>query len=205
MQSEIKPTLTIRGVQIFKGIVDVPAQHRMVADLRDVISNAPMRSPITPSGKQMSVRMSAAGRYGWYTDRSGYRYIDRQPDNNPWPDIPEGIAKLWASLVSSKRGADCCLINYYDQNAKMGLHQDKDETDFNWPVLSISLGDDALFRVGNVTHGGKTESVWLNSGDVVLIGGDARLAYHGIDRIKFGSSRLLNKAGRINLTLRVVD
>ena len=87
----------------------------------------------------------------------------------------------------------------------MGLHQDKDEVDFNWPVLSISLGDDALFRVGNVTRGGKTESLWLNSGDVVLIGGDARLAYHGIDRIKFGSSNLLNKAGRINLTLRVVD
>lgn len=205
MQSEIKPTLTIRGVQIYKSLIDVPAQHRMVADLRDVISNAPMRSPITPSGKQMSVRMSAAGRYGWYTDRSGYRYIDRQPDNRPWPAIPDGIATLWSDLVSSEREADCCLINYYDQNAKMGLHQDKDEVDFNWPVLSISLGDDALFRVGNVTRGGKTESLWLNSGDVVLIGGDARLAYHGIDRIKFGSSNLLNKAGRINLTLRVVD
>ena len=205
MQSDIKPTLTIRGVQIFKGLIDVKNQHQMVDDLRDVISKAPMRSPITPNGHKMSVRMSAAGRYGWCSDQFGYQYVDRQGDGQPWPDIPNIIAGLWAQLVSAQRSADCCSINYYDQSAKMGLHQDKDESDFNWPVLSISLGDDALFRVGNVTRGGKTESVWLNSGDVVLIGGDARLAYHGIDRIKFGSSTLLKKAGRINLTLRVVD
>ncbi len=85
----------------------------------------------------------------------------------------------------------------------MGLHQDKDEADFSWPVLSVSLGDDALFRIGNTTRGGKTESIWLNSGDVVIMGGPARLAYHGIDRIRFSSSRLLPKGGRINLTLRV--
>jgi alkylated DNA repair protein (DNA oxidative demethylase) len=108
-------------------------------------------------------------------------------------------------LVSAERAAECCLINFYDQSAKMGLHQDKDEADFNWPVLSISLGDDALFRVGNVARGGKTESIWLNSGDIVVMGGPARLVYHGVDRIKFGSSTLLGKAGRINLTLRVVD
>ena len=87
----------------------------------------------------------------------------------------------------------------------MGLHQDKDEGDFSWPVVSVSLGDDALFRIGNVTRGGSTESVWLTSGDVVVMGGDARLAYHGVDRIRFQSSTLLPKGGRINLTLRAVD
>ena len=205
MQSEIKPTLTIRGVQVFKGLIDVDAQYQMVDDLRDVILNAPMRSPVTPSGHKMSVRMSAAGRYGWYSDRSGYQYVDRQATGAAWPEIPESIAVLWRQLVSAERAAECCLINFYDQSAKMGLHQDKDEADFNWPVLSISLGDDALFRVGNVARGGKTESIWLNSGDIVVMGGPARLVYHGVDRIKFGSSTLLGKAGRINLTLRVVD
>jgi alkylated DNA repair protein (DNA oxidative demethylase) len=87
----------------------------------------------------------------------------------------------------------------------MGLHQDRDEGDFSHPVLSISLGDDALFRIGGIERGGPTESVWLESGDVLLLAGTARLAYHGVDRIRAGSSGLLSGAGRINLTLRVVD
>ena len=85
----------------------------------------------------------------------------------------------------------------------MGMHQDRDEADFRWPVVSVSLGDEGLFRIGNDTRGGKTESLWLQSGDVVVMGGAARLTYHGVDRIRFGSSRLLPKGGRINLTLRV--
>ena len=113
------------------------------------------------------------------------------------------ILGIWHDLVSAEREPDCCLVNYYGEGAKMGLHQDKDEADFSWPVLSVSLGDDALFRIGNTTRGGKTESIWLSSGDVVVMGGPARLAYHGVDRIRFGSSRLLPKGGRINLTLRV--
>ena len=87
----------------------------------------------------------------------------------------------------------------------MGLHQDRDEADFAWPVLSVSLGDDGLFRMGNEIRGGKTDSVWLASGDVVVMGGEARLKYHGIDRIRPNSSTLLEKGGRLNLTLRVVD
>ena len=83
------------------------------------------------------------------------------------------------------------------------MHQDKDEADFQWPVVSISLGDDALFRIGQQSRGGKTDSVWLASGDVVVMGGDARLTYHGVDRIRFGSSALLPNNGRLNLTLRV--
>ncbi|MCR9113046.1 MAG: alpha-ketoglutarate-dependent dioxygenase AlkB, partial [Rhodobacteraceae bacterium] len=108
-------------------------------------------------------------------------------------------------LVSDARAPDCCLINYYGEAARMGLHQDRDEADFSWPVLSVSLGDDGLFRIGNQTRGGKTESIWLQSGDVVVMGGDARLTYHGIDRIKPGTSTLLDNPGRINLTCRVVD
>ena len=177
----------------------------MVADLRRVVAAAPLFSPTTRFGKAMSVRMTSAGRYGWFSDARGYRYIEAHPDGAPWPPIPASILGVWRALVGDARDPDCCLINYYRETAKMGLHQDRDEADFSWPVLSVSLGDDALFRMGGVERGGKTRSVWLRSGDVMVMGGDARLAHHGIDRIKFGTSTLLDQGGRINLTLRVVD
>lgn len=200
-----KPNLTLRGIKIYQGLIDSVDQAELAAALRDVAQKAPLFSPDTPYGKAMSVAMTSAGRYGWYSDRSGYRYVRRHPNGMPWPSIPERILELWAMLVSDTRAPDCCLINYYGEGARMGLHQDRDEADFNWPVLSISLGDEGLFRVGNATRGGKTDSIWLRSGDVVLMGGKARLIYHGVDRIRFGSSTLLAKGGRINITCRVVD
>ncbi len=121
-----------------------------------------------------------------------------------WPAIPAPVLRIWDQVTGLERRPDCCLINYYGEGARMGLHQDKDAADFSYPVVSVSLGDDGLFRIGNPTRGGKTESVWLNSGDVVVMGGPARLAYHGVDRIRFKSSRLLPRGGRLNLTLRVV-
>ncbi|TMV67704.1 alpha-ketoglutarate-dependent dioxygenase AlkB, partial [Thioclava sp. BHET1] len=108
--------------------------------MREVIRAAPLFAPLTPWGKPMSVRMSAAGRYGWYTDRKGYRYVAQHPDGQPWPPIPERILSIWRELVSAERMPDCCLVNFYSDSAKMGLHQDRDEADFSWPVLSISLG-----------------------------------------------------------------
>ncbi len=200
-----EPTLNLRGFQVYQGYLDRTAQRDMVQDLRDVVAAAPLFQPKTPAGRPLSVRMTSAGRYGWYSDRKGYRYEPRHPSGVNWPPIPQAILQIWSDLVSGERPPDCCLLNYYGEGTKMGLHQDKDEADFSWPVLSVSLGDEALFRVGNVTRGGKTESIWLRSGDVVVMGGDARLAYHGVDRIRYGSSDLLRQKGRINLTLRVVD
>lgn len=153
----------------------------------------------------MSVKMTSAGRLGWISDRRGYRYEARHPDGMAWPPIPDSILALWREVTALDRQPDCCLINYYGEDARMGLHQDNDEGDFDWPVVSVSLGDDGLFRIGGTERGGSTESVWLQSGDVVVMGGAARLAYHGVDRIRFGSSRLLPDGGRINITLRVVD
>ncbi len=195
--------LLLRGFDIRKGYLDAAAQSHLVDLLRPILKVAPLYRPVTPSGKEMSVRMTSAGALGWVTDRAGYRYQDTHPKGMTWPAIPDEILTIWQDLTCADRQPDCCLINYYGEGTKMGLHQDKDEADFSWPVLSISLGDDALFRIGNTTRGGKTESIWLSSGDVVIMGGPARLTYHGVDRIRFGSSKLLPKGGRINLTLRV--
>jgi alkylated DNA repair protein (DNA oxidative demethylase) len=196
--------LRLRGFEIHQASLGPAAQAVLLEELREVLRAAPLYRPDTPMGRPMRVRMSSAGALGWFSDRTGYRYVDQHPKGSAWPPIPPSILKIWHQYVGTEREPDCCLINYYDADARMGLHQDKDEADFSWPVLSISLGDDALFRMGNETRGGKTDSLWLNSGDVVVMGGEARLKYHGIDRIRFGSSRLLPKGGRINLTLRVV-
>lgn len=194
----------IRDFDIYKEYLDAAAQAALVEDVRAVVAQAPMFSPQTPYGKPMSVRMTSAGAVGWYADKSGYRYAPTHPDGTAWPDIPESVLTLWRDLTQLARAPDCCLINYYGEGARMGMHQDRDEVDFSWPVLSVSLGDSGLFRIGNQTRGGKTESLWLESGDVVVMGGAARLTYHGVDRIRFGSSSLLPRGGRINLTCRVV-
>lgn len=195
--------IVIRGVEVVQSALDPEAQRALVDDLRAVIRQAPLFSPQTPYGKPMSVQMTSAGSVGWYADKTGYRYADTHPSGTAWPPIPQAITDIWTKYVDVARTPDCCLINFYREGAKMGMHQDRDEADFQWPVLSISLGDSALFRIGNTTRGGKTESIWLHSGDVLVMGGDARLVYHGIDRIRHGSSALLAKGGRINVTLRV--
>ena len=198
-------TIVLKGCHVHKGYLSRGECEMMITDLRKVIEVAPLFQPRTPWGKPMSVRMSACGKYGWFTDRRGYRYEDRHPSGTPWPAIPKTVLSVWQALVSDQRMPDCCLINYYASKAKMGLHQDKDEKDFGWPVLSISLGDTARFRVGGRERGGASEAIDLESGDVAVLGGEARLAFHGIDRIKPGTSDLLKNGGRINLTLRVVD
>lgn len=195
--------LKLNDVTICPGLLDRDLQEAMVADLRAVASSAPFRQYETPRGRRMSVRMTAAGALGWVTDRAGYRYDPAQPDGRSWPDIPDSVLAVWRQVASVDRLPDSCLVNFYGEGAKMGMHQDRDESDTRWPVVSISLGDEALFRVGGVTRGGATKSVWLKSGDVAVLSGEGRLAYHGIDRIRFGSSDLLPGGGRINVTLRV--
>ncbi|WP_323784298.1 alpha-ketoglutarate-dependent dioxygenase AlkB [Leisingera sp.] len=196
--------LRVRDFDVYKGLLDPARQAALIDALRPVLKAAPLFSPKMRGGGQMSVRMTSAGQFGWYSDASGYRYAEQHPSGCKWPDIPEAVLEIWRQLTGLERVPECCLLNYYGEGARMGLHQDKDEADFSYPVVSISLGDDALFRIGNRSRGGKTESVWLSSGDAVVMGGAARLTYHGIDRIRFKSSRLLPKGGRINLTLRMV-
>ena len=196
-------TRELNGVLVWPDALDRAAQETMVADLRSLAALAPLRRYETPGGRKLSVRMSAAGTLGWITDRSGYRYDPVQPDGREWPEIPASVRAVWQRFSGVARLPDSCLLNFYAEGAKMGMHQDRDEADTAWPVVSISLGDDALFRVGGVTRGGATKSIWLKSGDVAVLSGEARLAYHGIDRIRFGSSDLLPEGGRLNVTLRV--
>ena len=197
--------IDLRGVKVWPAYLDRSAQEALVESLRNVVSRAPLFQPTTPSGKPMSVRMTSTGDLGWVSDRAGYRYQTHHPAGQKWPAIPEPVLSIWRALSGVSVLPDTCLINLYGEGARMGLHQDRDEAELTWPVLSVSLGDEALFRVGSETRGGKTESLWLSSGDAVVMGGEARLTYHGVDRIRFGSSPLLPEGGRINLTLRVVD
>lgn len=194
----------LRGVALRRGLLARPAQAAMVADVLRVMAAAPPFHPVTRWGKAMSVAMTGAGRFGWVSDRQGYRYEERHPSGLPWPPIPDSVLAVWEACAPGARPPECCLVNLYRGGARMGLHQDRDEADLSQPVVSISLGDEALFRVGSVERGGPTESGWLRSGDVCVIGGAARLAYHGVDRVREGSSDLIPGGGRINLTLRVV-
>ena len=203
--SKSKPDFTLGGFEFYSALLDSDEQQGILADLRKVIAKAPMFRPMTPMGKPMSVQMSSAGTYGWYTDQQGYRYATKHPNGTKWPPIPPSILSIWDRVSGVSKQPECCLINFYGDKAKMGMHQDKDEADFRWPVVSISLGDDARFRIGHENRGGKTQTATLRSGDVMVMGGDARLKHHGVDRIDFGTSLLLPKGGRINLTLRVVD
>ena len=198
------PHIDLNGVALIKGHLDRAAQEAMVGDVREIARAAPFQRYVTAWGKPMTVRMTAAGRLGWIIERGRYRYADRHPEGGAWPPIPPSILAVWRALSGWPEDPDCCLVNFYGEGARMGLHQDKDEGEFEAPVLSISLGDPALFRVGGLERKGKTASAMLESGDVALLSGASRLAYHGVDRIRFKGSTLLPEGGRINLTLRVV-
>ena len=187
---------------------DRAAQEALVASIRQVVADAPLFVPRMPkTGKPMSVRMTNCGSLGWVTDKeNGYRYQPTHPETGrPWPAIPEALLALWDEVSGFAKPPEACLVNFYDPDAKMGLHQDRDENEFSAPVVSVSLGDQCLFRVGGVSRNDPTRSFRLSSGDVFVFGGESRLIFHGVDRIYPGTSTLLKNAGRINLTLRRVN
>ena len=187
---------------------DAEAQAALVTDIRAVVAAAPLFVPEMPrTGKPMSVRMTNCGPLGWVTDRTGgYRYQPTHPvTGDPWPAIPQALIDLWTEVSGCGRPPEACLVNFYDDTARMGLHQDRDETDFSAPVVSVSLGDQCLFRIGGTARNDPTRSFRLSSGDVVVLGGESRLVFHGVDRIYPGTSKLLKNGGRINLTLRRVN
>lgn len=191
------------GFRLIPGALDLQAQAALSGEVLAALETAPAYVPVTPGGQAMSVKMSNLGPLGWVTDARGYRYEPIHPlTGRPWPPIPQALLDLWARHAAASAPPDACLVNLYGPEARMGLHQDKDEADFSFPVLSVSLGDTALFRIGGPRRGDPTRTVRLASGDVCLLSGPARLWFHGVDRILPGSSRLVPGGGRINLTLR---
>ena len=199
------PLTIAPGVFLWREKFSALEQQLLLDAVRERLKQAPLYKPVMPgSGKPFSVEESNFGRLGWVSDKNGYRYQPVHPvTGKPWPDIPPALLALWSEINDG--APDCCLINYYSGGAKMGLHQDRDEKDTSAAVIGVSLGDTGLFRIGSAARGGKTASVSLASGDVIAFGGPARLAYHGIDRIKSGTSRLLSEGGRLSLTLRRVS
>jgi alkylated DNA repair protein (DNA oxidative demethylase) len=197
----------LAGLKIVPGYLEREAQEALLAAIREVIAQAPLYTPRMPrSGKPMSVRMTNCGRLGWMTDEGGYRYQPTHPATGaPWPPIPDGLLRAWAELSGYPVPPEACLVNVYGPDARMGLHQDRDEEEFAAPVVSLSLGDACLFRIGGTQRHDPTRSFRLASGDALVLGGAARLAFHGVDRILPGTSTLLAEGGRINLTLRRVS
>jgi alkylated DNA repair protein (DNA oxidative demethylase) len=195
--------MNLPGFRLLPGRLSHAEQLQLTDQVLALTAQAPPYRPVTPGGKVMSVAMTNLGALGWITDARGYRYESRHPGTGRrWPLIPAALIALWAELCDPAVPPDCCLVNRYDAASKMGQHRDLDEADFRFPVLSVSLGDTALFRLGGLRRGDPTGQIRLSSGDVVVLGGEARRAYHGIDRIIPGSSQLIPGGGRINLTLR---
>lgn len=195
--------------------LDRAAQAALARVLAGILASAPPFRPVMPRwGTPFSVLMSNCGPLGWVSDKSGYRYQPTHPvTSRPWPPMPDALLDIWTAATGYPLPPEACLVNLYAPDARMGLHQDRDEKDFDAPVVSISLGDTALFRLGGNRRNGGTTSFELASGDVMTLAGPNRLAFHGVDRIRPGTSDLpqshpdafRENARRINLTLRRVS
>ena len=193
-------------MRLLPGYLSLDRQRQLLAELRQILERAPLYSPAMPrSGNPYSVRMSNSGSHGWLSDRSGYRYSPVHPlTGEAWPAIPRMVLDLWHGATGVAYEPQACLINYYGPAAKLGLHRDQDEEAKDAPILSISLGDTALFRLGGPERKSPTRSLKLGSGDLLVLSGPSRHWYHGVDRILPGTSQLLPEGGRFNLTLRRV-
>ena len=196
------------GFAYYPEFFDRPAQKSMLAHVSEAVrGDAPFFQGRMPrTGQAISVVGSNFGPLGWVANNKGYRYDPTHPKTGkPWPPMPQILLDIWDDLTDYPAPPEACLINWYREGNKMGMHVDRDEHDLGAPIVSISLGDPARYRLGGLNRGGKTHALKLSSGDVVVLAGDARQCYHGVDKIFYGQSTLVPKGGRINLTLRRVN
>jgi alkylated DNA repair protein (DNA oxidative demethylase) len=206
MRQSVQRRDHLDGFRFHPGHLDPDGQRALLAAVLDVVRQAPFFRPLMPrTGRPFTVRMTNCGPLGWVSDRTGYRYQPTHPlTGAPWPPIPDPVLGIWRRVSGYPHLPQACLVNLYREGAKLGLHRDADEADLGAPVVSVSLGDTAVFRLGGLERAGATRTLKLRSGDVLVLGGASRLAYHGIDRIHPGTSQLIDGGGRINLTLRRV-
>jgi alkylated DNA repair protein (DNA oxidative demethylase) len=196
----------IEGFRFLPEYFSPAAQKALVGEVLGLLEDCPLyRGAMPRTGTPMSVRNSNLGPLGWVSDIKGYRYQAHHPETGrPWAPIPQAMLDLWDKVSDYPAPPQACLVNWYEANSKLGLHIDADETARDAPVVSVSLGSRALFRLGGLERKSPTSSMRLASGDVVVLGGTSRRAYHGVDRIWPESSQLVPGGGRINLTLRRV-
>ena len=197
------------GFRYFPERFDRSAQEALLSQVLAAIEAADTpfhRLAMPKTGAPMSALMTNLGVLGWLSDKDrGYRYEPRHPQTDkPWAPIPESLLSLWDEVSDYPAPPEACLVNLYREGAKLGLHVDWDEEATDAAVVSVSLGDDALFRLGGPSRRDATRSMRLRTGDVVVLGGAARRCHHGVDRIYPGTSRLVPGGGRINLTMRRV-
>jgi alkylated DNA repair protein (DNA oxidative demethylase) len=177
------------------------AGEELVQEILSVAARAPFRNMITPGGRRMSVAMTNCGNIGWVTDAAGYRYQAAEP----WPAMPTLFADF-ALRAAQQAGfdnfhPDACLINRYEPGTRLTLHQDRDEKDFEQPIVSVSLGLPCKFLFGGTKRSDRVRRILLEHGDVVVWGGISRLVYHGVDTLADGTHPLTGSL-RYNLTFR---
>jgi DNA oxidative demethylase len=192
------------GFSLLKSCLDRAQQESLVVELRLIVKQSPLFTP-TLYGSPFRYQMTNCGDFGWTVENDVYKYVDKHPiTGKVWPKIPDSLIKLSRELLGERFRADCCLINLYGEHSTLGLHVDKTEK-VSKPVLSISLGDTATFLMGGIKKNNRLERINLSSGDVLILSDAARLSWHGIEKIHFGSSDLLKNHGRLNLTIRQVE
>lgn len=211
MQGDLFPKIPATalpdGFLVKPGFLPPNRQITLLAEVRRVIAEAPLAQARTPMGGLTAAAMSNCGTVGWWSDRKGYRYQAQCPGTGrPWPKMPEAFLAVVRDAVADTPWPafvpDACLINYYAPGAKMGLHQDKDERDFSQPIVTVCLGDDADFLIGGAARRDPTRAIVVRSGDVLIMGGDSRMRFHGIRKIYPGTSALAGVDGRFSLTFR---
>jgi len=193
------------GAMLLRGAA-LAFEMDVMAALEAIMAQAPFRHMVTPGGFVMSVAMTNCGDAGWITDRTGYRYDRIDPQTGqPWPALPDCFLKL-ATVAATEAGyplfvPDACLINRYEPGARLSLHQDKNERDFDDPIVSVSLGLPATFQFGGLKRSDPVRKFALRHGDVAVWGGPSRLYYHGVLELKDGEHDTVGRL-RLNLTFR---
>ena len=199
-----------KGFFLLKSKLTKVTQQEVLAAARAVVRSAPLFRPSMPSGQSFNYSMTNCGDLGWVADRSGYRYQQTHPHTfKAFPAMPQVIKDL-AIVIAKETGNDnfypqSCLINLYRKGEKLGMHKDNTEENLSAPIISVSLGCTGIFILGGFLRTDETKQYIVQSGDVIVMGGESRNFFHSFKGIVPNTSNLLKDGGRLNLTIRQVN